>query len=144
MKNNSYSWVPTEILGRQFHHTHGRSGVDATVNLTHLIWYCSIKKQSEWQIEIVEKKITFLKFIFNARTVILKVSKSRKWFMMSLILPKNKRKNSTVLLWLLWPNCFLLVFWENWGNHKLLSIVTDLYIIPLHKVFKQIILYFCY
>ena len=42
--------------------------------------------------------------------LLLKVSKSRKQFMVSSILPKNERKNSTLLLWYLRSNCFLLVF----------------------------------
>ena len=40
----------------------------------------------------------------------IKVSKSRKRFMVSSILPNNKQKNSTLLLWYLRLNCFRSFF----------------------------------
>ena len=49
----------------------------------------------------------------------LKVSKSRKQFMVSSILPKNDISDSIL-------SAFRSFFWENWGDHKLLSRFTDL------------------
>ena len=48
--------------------------------------------------------------------LLLKVSKSRKQFMVSSILPKNERKNSTLLLCMIHKvDLFLFIFWE---KHK--------------------------
>ena len=62
----------------------------------------------------------------------LKVSKSRKQFMVSSILPKNKRKQFDLRYHRSKVDFFLFIFWENWGDHKMsafgqmLSRFTDL------------------
>jgi hypothetical protein len=57
----------------------------------------------------------------------LKVSKSRKQFMVSSILPKNKRNSLSWALSLLSNDSeFRLFFWENWENHDLLLRLSDL------------------
>ena len=49
-------------------------------------------------------KLRFLKDVY------VKISESWKRFMVSSILPKNERKNLTLLLWYLRSNCFRLFF----------------------------------
>ena len=48
----------------------------------------------------------------------LMVRQSRKQTMVSSIFPKNKQN-------LLIHECILFLFWENWGDYKLLSRFTD-------------------
>ena len=55
---------------------------------------------------------------------VLKVSKSRKQFMVSSILSKKERKQFDLRYHSSW--IFSFAFWENSGDHKLLSRFTDL------------------
>ena len=62
------------------------------------------------------------------RILPLKVSKSRKQFMVSSILPKNERNSLSWASFLLristsWVSFF---FWKNWGHHNLLSRLSEL------------------
>ena len=77
--------------------------------------------QKKWR-----KKNPGSRFGFTSK---LKVSKSRKQFMVSWILIKSERKNSTTMI----PQVklFSFLFWENWGDHKLLSRFTRSYLPPV-------------
>ena len=93
-------------------------------------WFCKIARLCYWQhidCRSLAGKASDYVTIFYAdpnqkhELDLLKVSKSRKQFMVSSILPKNERWDN----FMYWKKTF--VFGENWRHHNLLSRLSDLY-----------------
>ena len=63
---------------------------------------------------------------FKDSRVELKIRQSRNDFFKPMFPPKNKRTNSTLLLWNLRSTCFRLFFGGNWRHQKDISKLTDL------------------
>ena len=101
-----------------------KRGVDSDQKLNHAYATGLLKKKTQ-------NFLQRLGFLFSTKSnkKFLKVSKSRKQFMVSSILPKNERKNeknrpNTTMI--IRVQFFSFVFWENRGHYKLLSRFTDL------------------